>query len=103
RYKLKPAELVCDQAKLSSDAYAPIYHTLGLIRLRQKNVTGALKEFSRAIELDPNYTEAHLNVGAISVATRQHDKAEQSFRKVLERKPENIDATIGLGVALRGQ
>ena len=103
RSKLALAELVCKQGKDTDDKYAPIYNTQGLIQLRKKNVTGALKEFEKAVELDPRYVEAHLNIGAIGLSSRQYDKAELSFRAVLKLQPNNVDATIGLGVALRGQ
>ena len=53
RSKLDLAELVCTQAKEVNANYAPIYNTLGLIKLRKKNVTGALTEFRKAAELDP--------------------------------------------------
>jgi tetratricopeptide (TPR) repeat protein len=102
RAKLSLAELVCKQAKETNDKYAPIYNTLGLIQLKKKNVTGALKEFEHAVSLDPNYVEAHLNIGAIGLSTRQYDKAEAAFQKVLSLKSDNVDAVIGLGVAQRG-
>lgn len=102
RSKLQLAELVCDEAKKTNDKYAPIYNTLGLIKLRRKNVTGALSEFQKAAELDPRYLEAHLNIGAIQLSSRQYEKAEKSFQAALALKSDNIDAVIGLGVALRG-
>ena len=103
RSKLALAQLVCDQGKLTNPDYAPIYNTLGLIKLRKKDVTGALKDFEQAVQLDAKYIEAHLNIGAIALSSRQYDKAELSFRAVLKLQPTGVDATIGLGVALRGQ
>jgi tetratricopeptide (TPR) repeat protein len=103
RAKLSLAELVCKQGKEKDEKYAPIYNTLGLIQLRKKNVTGALKEFEKAVGLDPRYVEAHLNIGAIGLSSRQYEKAGQSFEAVLKLQPTNVDATIGMGVALRGQ
>jgi len=103
RSKLDLARLVCDEAKKTNDQYAPIYNTLGLILLKRRNVTGALKEFEKAVQLDPAYVEAHLNIGAIGLSSRQYDKAQKSFEQVLKLKPDNVDATVGLGVALRGQ
>ena len=102
--KLDLAALVCKQAKETTggDKYAPIYNTLGLINLRKKNVTSALKEFEKAIELDPKFVEAHLNIGAIGLSSRQYDKAEKSFQAMLALQPGNFDATIGVGVAARG-
>jgi tetratricopeptide (TPR) repeat protein len=103
RSKLSLAEVVVKQAKETDDKYAPIYNTNGLILLRKANVTGALKEFERAVDLDPRFVEAHLNIGAIGLSSRQYEKAQKAFEQVLALQPSNVDATIGLGVALRGQ
>jgi tetratricopeptide (TPR) repeat protein len=101
--KLEMADTVITQAKGISEKYAPLWNASGLIALRKKNVTRALRDFRRAIELDPNFVEAHLNVGAITLSFRDYTSAEQSFRAVLKQENKNIDAVIGLGVALRGQ
>jgi tetratricopeptide (TPR) repeat protein len=101
--KLQLAELVCAQAREMDKSYPPIYNTLGLINLRKKNPTQALREFEQAVSLDPKYVEAHLNIGAIGLSTRQYDKAAVAFAAVLKLDPKNLDATIGMGVASRGQ
>jgi tetratricopeptide (TPR) repeat protein len=102
--KLDLAQLVCRQAQeleIGKD-YPPIYNTLGLIQLRKKNPSMALKQFEQAVALDPRYVDAHLNIGAIGLSTRQYEKAAQSFAAVLKLDPKNLDATIGMGVATRG-
>ena len=107
RSKLDLAELVCKQAREVNDKYPQIYNTQGLIKLKKKNVTGALQDFKTAAELDPNYIEAQLNIGAITLSARDYKSAEAAFTAVLANKPkilqQNFDATMGLGVALRGQ
>jgi len=81
---------------------ALVYNTLGLVQLRQKNVTGALKNFSGAISKNPELFEARLNRAAISINFRDYATAEQDFKVVLQAQPQNYEALIGLGVALRG-
>ena len=103
RSKLKLAQLVCDEAKKVNPDYAPIFNTLGLIKLRSKDVTGALTEFRKAASLDPGLTEAQLNIAAISLSARSYKQAEDAFQLVLKKQPNNLDATIGIGVAMRGQ
>ncbi len=103
--KLDLAELVCKTARDDVEggkSYPPIYNTLGLIQLRKKNPSQALKQFEKAVELDPKYIDAHLNIGAIGLSTRQYEKAAQAFAAVLKLDPKNFDATIGMGVASRG-
>jgi tetratricopeptide (TPR) repeat protein len=107
RSKLDLAELVCKQAKEVNDKYPQIYNTNGLIKLRKKNPTGALADFRKAAELDPAYVEAQLNIGAITLSARDYKSAEGAFKAALDAKPtdrsQQFDATIGMGVALRGQ
>ena len=107
RSKLDLAELVCTQAKAVNANYAPIYNTLGLIKLRKKNVTGALQEFRKAADLEPGYVEAQLNIGAITLSARDYATAEKAFKAVLDAGPTDkqqlFDATMGMGVSARGQ
>jgi tetratricopeptide (TPR) repeat protein len=100
--KLELAKLVCTEGLRSDKTYAPIYNTLGLIQLRRKHISEALREFESAVQYDPKYIEAHLNIGAIGLSTRQYEKAALSFAAVLKLDPKNLDATIGMGVASRG-
>jgi tetratricopeptide (TPR) repeat protein len=100
--KLELAKLVCTEGLRSDKTYAPIYNTLGLIQLRRKHISDALREFESAVQYDPRYIEAHLNIGAIGLSTRQYEKAAASFAAVLKLDPKNLDATIGMGVASRG-
>jgi tetratricopeptide (TPR) repeat protein len=103
--KLDLAQLVCRQAIDEVDGakeYPPIYNTLGLIQLRKKNPSLALKQFEQAVALDPKYIDAHLNIGAIGLSTRQYEKAAASFAAVLKLDPKNFDAAMGMGVAQRG-
>ncbi len=102
--KLDLADLVVKQAFIIDGAkdFPQFYNTLGLIQLRKKNPSKALKQFEQAVALDPKYIEAHLNIGAIGLSTRQYEKAAASFAAVLKLDPKNFDATIGAGVASRG-
>lgn len=103
RAKLKLAQLVCDEAKKIDANYAPIYNTLGLIKLKSRDVTGALTEFRKAASIDPAFSEAQLNVAAISLSSRNYKQAEDAFQAVLKKLPTHMEATLGMGVALRGQ
>ncbi len=104
--QLEMARLICVQATKVNDKYAPIYNILGLILLRTEKVTPALAEFRKAVALNPNYIEALMNIGAITLSFRDYDSAEEAFSKVLTLNPDKnikLDALIGLGVAYRGK
>jgi tetratricopeptide (TPR) repeat protein len=94
------------QATTVNDQYAPVFNLLGLILLRMERVTPALAEFRKAVALDPNFLEAHMNIGAVTLSFRDYKSAEEAFAKALTLNPNKktrIEALVGLGVAYRGQ
>jgi tetratricopeptide (TPR) repeat protein len=104
--QLEMARLICVQATKVSDRYSPIYNTLGLVLLKMDKVTPALAEFRKAVSIDPNFLEAHMNIGAVTLSFRDYKSAEESFSKVLTLNPSKktkVEALVGLGVAYRGQ
>jgi tetratricopeptide (TPR) repeat protein len=81
---------------------ATVYNTLGLVELKKKNISPAIKQFKMAVEMNPKLAEARLNLAVLSLNNRDYTTAEENFHKVLELQPKNYEAAIGLGVALRG-
>ena len=106
RSQLEMTRLIGLQATKVESDYAPVYNVLGLVMLKQGRVTPALAQFRKAIQYNPNFVEALMNIGAITLSFRDYATAERSFRKVLgltKDKSVKFSATVGLGVALRGQ
>ena len=60
----------------------------------------AIPHFRRAIELVPNYSDAHYFLGQASEATGHPDEAEQEYRKVIESKDFYPLAHESLGLLL---
>ncbi len=81
---------------------AVVRNTLGLVELKKKNISPAIKQFKEAVALDPSFAEARLNLAALSLNNRDYATAEDNFREALKMQPKNYEAAIGLGVALRG-
>lgn len=81
---------------------AVVYNTLGLVELKKKNISPAIGQFKKAVEMNPKLAEARLNLAVLSLNNRDYNTAEENFRKVLDLQPKNYEASIGLGVALRG-
>ncbi len=102
RQMLDLAEVVCRQAQLINGNYAPIYNTWGLVNVRQGNIIAALAKFQRAFQLDPNFFEAYMNFGQLTLGYRGYQDASQAFTRAHELQPRNYDALLGLGAALRG-
>ena len=106
RSQLTMARLIAVQATKKEPKFAPVYNVLGLILLKMGKVTPALAEFRKAVARDPNFKEALMNIGAVTLSFRDYTSAEQAFTKVLSLNPDKetkYAATVGLGVALRGR
>jgi tetratricopeptide (TPR) repeat protein len=105
--QLELAALVCGQAVRKNAKYAPIHNTSGLILNELGQVNSAVKEFTTAAQLDPNFFEAQMNLAAINLSFRGFDKAEAAYRQALKMgdHPKDMlyDAHLGLALALRGQ
>jgi tetratricopeptide (TPR) repeat protein len=97
------AALVCSQAIRKNAKYGPIYNTLGLIQVEQKNINNAVQAFNTARTLDPNFFEAQMNYAAVNLSFRGFDKAEGAYRAALKMRPNNYEAHLGLALAIRGQ
>jgi Tfp pilus assembly protein PilF len=100
--RLDLAKLLLDEAKKRNDKYAPLHNAYGLFYMHRNALSEALQNFQTAVELDPKFVEARMNVGLTTLGFRKYDVAKEQFTKVLELAPKNYDAMIGLGVALRG-
>jgi tetratricopeptide (TPR) repeat protein len=81
---------------------AVVYNTLGLVELKKKNISPAIKQFKQAVTMDGDFAEARLNLAALSLNNRDYLTAEENFRAAIKMQPKNYEASIGLGVALRG-
>ena len=97
------AALVCSQAIRKNAKYGPIYNTLGLIQVEQRNINGAVQAFNSARTLDPNFFEAQMNYAAVNLSFRGFDKAEEAYRAALKMQPNNYEGRLGLALAIRGQ
>lgn len=96
------AEVVCRQAQLIDRNYGPIYNTWGLVKIRKGDVIEALRYFERAISLDNDMFEGHMNFGQVTLSFRGYQDARRSFARAVELQGDNYEAHIGLGAALRG-
>ena len=105
--QLPLARLVCENAILLGIDEAPLHNRLGLVALAEDDVIVAYKEFQRAAELDPDYQDAWMNIGAMALSFRDYEMAHHAFGKVLENEEALsdavlVDAILSMGVAHRG-
>jgi Flp pilus assembly protein TadD len=100
--RLDLAKLLLDEGDKRDSNYAPLKNARGIYFLYRNNLSEALKQFLAAVELDPSFVEARLNVGFTTLGFRKYDTAKDQFSKVLEQDAKNYKARNGLGIALRG-
>jgi tetratricopeptide (TPR) repeat protein len=64
----------------------------------QKDATGALRDFQKAVAAAPNYYEAYYQIAMVDIALAKRDDAEAAFRKSIEASGDTFgEAEIGLG------
>ncbi len=97
------AELICSQAIRKRPGWAPIHNTAGLVEVELGNLSRAAAEFDEARRLDPGLLEAQMNLAALNLRVRGFARAEEAYRAVLSRTPDDYDARLGLALAIRGQ
>ncbi|MDR0477491.1 MAG: tetratricopeptide repeat protein, partial [Desulfobulbaceae bacterium] len=61
----------------------------------------ALECYRRAIELQPDYHQAHINLGRLYTRLDQQEKAEWHYRKALEIAPDSTPALTNLAELLK--
>jgi tetratricopeptide (TPR) repeat protein len=71
----------------------------GLEKARQKDYTGAIGEFSRALEEDPDFAEAYLQRGLAYYDSGATLQAVSDYNEVLKLNPESVQAYYSRALA----
>ena len=76
---------------------AEAFYSLGVEKFRVKNYAGAIVDFNKAIELNPEYVRAYYERGRTQARLGNYDSAIASCTQVLEMDPDAADAYYGRG------
>lgn len=97
---LRAAEQVCRQVLESDPRNIDALHLLGVFALQAGRYDLAIDYIRRAVELRPDFAEAHGNLGMAWKALRRLPEAVACYRRAVQLKPDWAAAHNHLGVAL---
>jgi len=81
--------------------YANLHNMLGVIYSHNNQFKKAIHHFQRALSINPNYTEAQLNLAITLADTGAYDQAQSEFGKATEREKEMaFDLNSGVRIKL---
>ena len=81
------------------------YNNLGSVLLQRGQVDDAIPEIQKALEINPDYADAHYNLALALLQKRQVDDAVTQLRRALEISPNYVEAlnTLGWAFSQNGQ
>jgi tetratricopeptide (TPR) repeat protein len=85
-----------DALKIDNEV-SEIYNNLGVLRARQEDYAGAIRNYEAALRRAPDSLLYRSNLAEACLKAQQLDRSENEYRKVLEVAPLHLDSQIGLG------
>ena len=82
---------------------APAHYYLGLAHIKDKKPQLAKTALTKAVEIAPNFAEAHLALAGLALQLSSFDQAIESAQHLLRLQPDNGKAAMILGQAYVGQ
>ena len=100
------AELVLDELlkRPSSKTNATMFYVFGLVYDKTNRPEIAIKAYMQAVQLNPNFASALVNLGAHQLRNKQYAAAQETFEKLTRDMGRNDAVTLtSLGSAYRGR
>lgn len=102
RDRLKKMQDTCSSVneKISKDPENAIYyHDRGQILNDMGDYWSAIRDFEKALELNPKFTDAETDLGVCLFMVKLFEESEIRLSSVLEKEPENLIAVMMRGFA----
>ena len=69
-----------------------IYNLLGVLYAKMESYSDSIKNYSKAIKLNPKYFEAYNNIGVAYTSCKKNNKAIEFFNRAIEINPSYAEA-----------
>ncbi|MEH2247732.1 tetratricopeptide repeat protein [Nostoc sp.] len=97
------SECVDELDYIKKEDQALVISNLGKIFERQGKLKAALEAYQQALNLKPDYAEAHYNLGNIFLQQGKFHAAVECYQQILKIKPDDVHAHHKLGHAFKLQ
>ncbi|MET0342762.1 MAG: tetratricopeptide repeat protein [Polyangiales bacterium] len=101
--KVELADSILEQALAIDAKNATLHHLKGTRLLSDQKSGEALNEFRRAVELDPDYAEARMELASRLLAGANYDEALSQLQAVDKLTPRLVEVQLALGEAYRSK
>ena len=83
----RAAEPILEQVAATGTKFADVFDMLGVIAHQRGDTIAAEERFRRAVAINPNYTEALLNLAITLNDRRKYDEAREVFERLGQKTP----------------
>ncbi len=101
--KVELADSIIEQALGIDEKNAELHFIKGQRLVTDQRLGDALTEFRRAVELDPDYAEARMELALRLLAGANYDEALQQLQAVSKLTPKLVEVQLALGDAYRSK
>ena len=101
--KVKEAEALAARATGLLGADAESYAMLGRSAAARGDVEEAIRNYRRALDINPNFAEAHYNLGFALMSEQRLAEAIQHYRQALGIRPDYAETHCAMGIAVAQQ
>lgn len=77
---------------------ARAWNNLGILDAREGHIEASVRNFQKALEIDPNYSIAIDNLGNAYRQAKDWDRAQSTFERALQLDGDDPEANYGLGM-----
>jgi len=99
--KLELADSVLEQALAVNDKNAQLHYYKGKRQLDEQRLGEAIQSFRKAVELDPDFAEARMELGLRLLAGANYQEALEQLQAVEKLTPRLVEVQLALGDAYR--